>query len=247
MSQEPHDSGPAGIAERASRITLKPRPGRDDVGGYAIVGQPLESGDLLCLRQFPVSTFGPGYVSVWHRSPDGEWTIYTTISPELSCPRFIGAAVSRVVQTDISADWTGPSDLAVDVPAANLRWRMRVSSTLVTMMMNAMMGVMPSALFRSDPVLSAMSAMSTAMLGAGDLRLRGHMPNRQWFQAGPRRVWVVSEASATLDGRNLGGAAPLKTQVRLGEVPMPQRGLLMVGAFSFEAYTPGRHLASLKS
>jgi hypothetical protein len=247
MSHALHDSGPAAMADQAAKISLKPRPGRDDVGGYAIVGQPFESGDLLCLRRFPVSTFGPGYVSVWHRSPDDDWTVYTTISPDLSCPRFIGAAVSRVVQTAIDVDWTGPSHLAVDVPEAAIDWRMHIASTPVTTMMNAMMGLMPSALFRSDPVLSAMSLMSTAMLGAGDLRLRGHMPNRQWFQAGPRLVWVVSEASASIDGRNLGGAAPLKAQARLGEVPMPQRGLLMMGAFSFEAYAPGRHLGWLKT
>ncbi|HQZ11991.1 MAG TPA: hypothetical protein PK286_03820 [Devosia sp.] len=245
MSQEFHVSGPAAIADQISSISLRPRPGRDDVGGYAIVGQPFESGDILCLRRFPVSTFGPGYVSVWHRSADGEWTIYTTVSPELSCPRFIAAAVSRVVQTNIAADWAGPSDLTVEVPESALRWLMRVSSTPATKMMNAIMSVMPSALFRSDPVLSAMSAMSTAMLGAGDLRLRGHMPNRQWFQAGPRQVWVVSQASATIGGRDLGGAAPLKTQALLGEVPMPQRGLLMAGAFSFEAYAPDRHLSPL--
>lgn len=245
MSQEFYDSGPAAMADRMSSIKLKPRPGRDDVGGYAIVGQPFESGDILCLRRFPVSTFGPGYVSVWHRSPDGAWTVYTTISPELSCPRFIGAAVSRVVQTEVTADWTGPSELTVAVPEAALRWHMTLSSTPVTTMMNAMMGVMPSALFRIDPVLSAMSAMSTALLGAGELRLRGHMPNRQWFQAGPRRVWVVSEASATTDRRDLGEPATLEIQAVLGEVPIPQRGLLMMGVFSFEAYAPDRHLAPL--
>jgi len=242
MSREIHDSGPAAMADRISRIRLTPRPGRDDVGGYAIVGQPFESGDILCLRRFPLSTFGPGYISVWHRSPEGSWTIFTTIAPELSCPRFVGAAVSRVVQTGISVDWTGPRDLTVEVPAAELRWVMQVASTPVTTMMNAMMGAMPAALFRSNPVLSAMSLMSTAMLGAGDLRLRGHMPNRQWFQAGPRHVWVVTEAGATLGERDLGSAAPLRTQARLGEVPMPQRGLLMMGAFSFEAYAAGRHL-----
>ena len=242
MSQATHEFGPAAMADRISNIKLTPRAGRDDVGGYAIVGQPFESGDILCLRKFPVSTFGPGYVSVWHRAPEGTWTVYTTIAPELSCPRFIGAAVSRVVQTPISVDWTGPADLTVDVPETELGWRMSVASTPVTTMMNVMMGVMPAAMFRSDPVLSAMSLMSTAMLGAGDLRLRGHMPNRQWFQAGPRRVWVVVEASATLSGRDLGGPAPLAEQARLGEVPMPQRGLLMMGAFFFEAYAPGQHL-----
>jgi hypothetical protein len=247
MSQALHASGPAGIAERTSQMILKPQAGRDDVGGFAVVGQPFESGDLLCLRHFPVSTFGPGYVSVWHRSPDGEWTIYTTISPELSCPRFVGAAVSRVVETEILAEWAGSSDLEVEVPLAKLHWHVKVSDTPITQMMNAMMGLMPAALFRSDPVLSAMSLMSTMMLRAGDLRLRGHMPNRQWFQAGPRHVWLVSEASASLDGHDLGREAPLEAQVSLGEVPMPQRGLLMVGAFSFEAYTPGRHLAPLKN
>lgn len=244
MSREFNDSGPAAMADRISKIKLTPRAGRDDVGGYAIVGQPFESGDILCLRRFPVSTFGPGYASVWHRSPEGSWTVYTTIAPELSCPRFIGAAVSRVVQTEIFVEWTGPSSLTVDVPKAELCWDMRTASTPITTMMNAMMGVMPSALFRSNPVLSAMSLMSSAMLGAGDLRLRGHMPNRQWFQAGPRRVWVVTDASATIVGRDVGGPAPLETQARMGDVPMPQRGLLMMGAFSFEAYAPGRHLAA---
>jgi hypothetical protein len=239
-----YDSAPAAVADRTSRIRLTHQPGRDDVGGYAIVGQPFESGEILCLRRFPVSTFGPGYISVWCRSAEGAWTVYTTITPELSCPRFIGAAVSRVVQTEILVDWTGPSDLTVNVPEAELRWVMHVASTPVTTMMNAMMGVMPSALLRSNPVLSAMSLMSTAMLGAGDLRLRGHMPNRQWFQAGPRYLWVVTEASATLGKRDIGGPAPLERQASLGEVPMPQRGLLMMGTFSFEAYSPARHLSA---
>ncbi len=242
MSLELRVSGPAWNAEQTSKILLRRRAGRDDVGGYAIVGQPFESGDLLCLRCFPVTTFGPGYVSVWHRSPDGDWTVYTTVSPALSCPRFIGAAVSRVVETPIHAEWIGSSDLSVAVHEANLTWHMHVSDTPVTTVMNAVMGLMPSALFRSDHVLSAMSLMSTALLGAGDLRLRGHMPNRQWFQAAPRKVWVVSEARATMAGRDLGAAKPLKAPVRLGEVPMPQQGLLMIGAFSFEAYSPSRHL-----
>lgn len=235
--------GPAAMSDRFSRQSLSAQAGRDDVGGYAIVGQPFEAGDILCLRRFPISTFGPGYISVWHRKPDGDWTVYTTIAPELSCPRFIGAAVSQVVQTPITVEWTSDYELQVAVDEARLDWRMAVASTPVTSMMNAMMGLMPAALFRSDPVLAAMSLMSTALLGAGDLQLRGHMPNRQWFQAGPRRVWVVSKVSATIAGRNLGGPAPLDQQAMLGDVPMPQRGLLMMGAFSFEAYSPDRHLA----
>jgi len=241
MSPTTHASAPAEIMRRPPRAP-RPRPGRDDVAGFAVIGQPFASGDLLCLRRFPTSTFGPGYTSVWHRSAAGEWTVYTSIAPEQSCPRFIGAAISRAVETPIEVDWTGPAELAVRVPAAGLAWRMSVTSTPVTRMMNLMMSLMPAALFRSNLVLSMMSLMSTAMLAAGRFRLRGRVPNRQWFQAGPRRVWIVPKASATIAGRDLGAPAPLAAQASMGEVPFPQRGVLMMGAFSFEAYAPDRHL-----
>lgn len=236
-------SGPASIVDRAPTRPLRARPGRDDVAGFAVVGQPFASGDLLCLRRFPATTFGPGYTSVWHRAPDGRWTVYTTIAPELSCPRFIGAAASRIVgNTPITLEWTGPTDLTVRIAADDLLWRLSIASTPVTRLMNAMMGMMPAALFRSNLVLAMMSGMSTAMLAAGRFRLSGHMPNRQWFQAGPRLIWSVPKASASIAGRDLGRPMPLAEQALLGEVPLPQRGVLMVGAFSFEAYQADRHL-----
>ena len=241
MNPTTNASAPAEIMRRPPRAP-RPHPGRDDVAGFAVIGQPFASGDLLCLRRFPASTFGPGYASVWHRSASGRWTVYTSIAPEQSCPRFIGAAISRAVETPIEVDWTGPDELAVRVPAADLAWRMTVKSTAVTRMMNLMMSLMPAALFRSNFVLSMMSLMSTAMLAAGRFTLRGRVPNRQWFQAGPRRVWILRDANATIAGRDLGAPAPLATQASLGEVPLPQRGVLMMGGFSFEAYAPDRHL-----
>jgi hypothetical protein len=236
-------SGPAAILRWRQGKVLRARPGRDDVAGFTVVGQPFASGDLLCLRSFPASTFGPGYLSVWHRSPTAKWTVYTSTTAEQSCPRFIGAAASQVVaETLIEVEWTGPSALMVRVPAAELQWSMHIESTPVTFMMNFMLSLMPAPLFRSGPVLAVMALMSTAMLAAGRFRLSGHVPNRQWFQAAPRRVWMLSRATATLGERDLGQPQRLKAQARLGEVPMPQRGLLMSGSFSFEAYSPSRHL-----
>jgi hypothetical protein len=235
-------SGPAAVIARDQPGPLPARPGRDDVAGFVVVGQPFASGDLLCLRRFPASTFGPGYISVWHRALDGRWTVYTSIAPEQSCPRFVGAAVSRVVETPIALTWSGGADLDVRVPEPRLRWTLHVESTPVTRLMNGMMACMPAALFRSNAVLSAMSLLSTLMLAAGRLQLNGHVPNRQWFQAAPRRVWAVGNASASLAGRDFGAPQPLARQVRLGDVPMPQRGLVMMGKFSFEAFTPGVHL-----
>jgi hypothetical protein len=233
---------PAEIVNRSPKKPLRARPGRDDVEGFAVVALPFASGDILCLRRWPVSTFGPGYTSVWHRSPAGAWTVYTTIAPELSCPRFVGAAISRAVETPIALEWTGPSALSVRVPAAELRWEMRFESTPITRLMNAMMALLPAFLYRSNLVLAVMSAISTAMLGAGRFRLSGTFPNGQWFQAAPRKLWFIPEARAALAGRDFGPLGPLAPQATMGEVPLPQRGILMLGGTSSEAYAPGRHL-----
>jgi len=217
------------LAEMVGRLpvrALRPRPGRDDVDGFAVVGLPFASGDVLCLRRFPSSSFGPGYASVWHRSPVGNWTMYVSVAPAQSCPRFFGAAIARAVETPIEIAWTGDHDLTVRVPAADLRWELSMA-------------------YRSDLVLGLMSAMSTALLSAGRFALRGHVPNRQWFQAGPRRLWAIPASRASIAGRDLGPLGPLARQATIGEVPMPQRGLFMLGGISFEAYAPGRHLPAV--
>jgi hypothetical protein len=226
---------------------LRAEAGRESFAGFAIPGQPFASGDVLCLRRFRTSTIGPGYSAVWHRSPAGEWTVYTSVAAELSCPRFIGAALSRVVETPVELEWTGPAELSVRVPAAGLRWDMRVGSTAITRLMNAMMAVMPRFLYRSNLVLAAMSAMSTAMLAAGRFLMGGHMPNRQWFQVGPRRLWSIPEARASIAGRDFGPVGPLAQQPTIGEVPLPQRGYLMLGGVSFEAFAAGRHLPARRA
>jgi hypothetical protein len=232
----------AELSERSLSGPLRARPGREDVVGFAVVGQPFASGDVLCLRRFPASTFGPGYVSVWHRTAAGEWTVYTSVAPAESCPRFIGAAIARAVQTPIELDWTGPERLEVRVPAADLRWELHMASTPVTRMMNLMMALMPAALYRSNLVLAMMSLMSTLFLAAGRFRLGGRVPNRQWFQAGPRKLWMIPQARATVAGRDFGAAGPLPSQPTLGELPLPQRGVFMLGGMSFEAFSPDRHL-----
>jgi hypothetical protein len=235
----------AELVQRAEGRSLRARPGRDDVRGFAVVGLPFAAGDILALRSMPASTFGPGFTSVWHRTPGGAWTIYTTIAPELSCPRFLGAAASRVVETPIEIDWTGPRTLTVRVPAAGLDWRLRLASSPVTRLMNAMLSLMPAFLYRSDLVLSLMSWMSTALLAAGRFRLRGRMPNLQWFQAGPRKIWMVPDSRAAFDERDLGPLGPLATQAAIGDFPLPQRGVFMLGNVSLEAFTPGRHLPAI--
>jgi hypothetical protein len=232
----------AEISERSPGGPLRAQPGREDLAGFAVVGQPFASGDVLCLRVWPGSTFGPGYVSVWHRTAAGEWTVYTSVPPAESCPRFVGAAIAHAIQTPIEVEWTGPERLEVRIPAVDLRWELQMASTPVTRMMNLMMALMPAALYRSNLVLAMMSLLATVFLAAGRFRMNGRLPNRQWFQVAPRQLWMIPNARAVLAGRDFGAPRPLPTQPTIGELPLPQRGVFMVGGMSVEAFDPARHL-----
>ena len=50
--------------------------------GWGVLGQPFVSGHVLALRRFVRSSVGPGYTSVWHRTPDGKWWFVQDAPPE---------------------------------------------------------------------------------------------------------------------------------------------------------------------
>ncbi len=69
-----HQAPPAGDADE------------DRFAGYGVMGLPFRSGHVLAMRHFPASSIGPGYTSVWHRTPDGDWTFWQNQPDHLSCP-----------------------------------------------------------------------------------------------------------------------------------------------------------------
>src|SRR5215470_16530734 len=83
--------------------------------GYAVIGLPFRSGHVLALRRFPASSVGPGYTSVWHRDPQGAWTFYSSINPELGCSRYWGREITCNVVAPIEIEWTGPAQFSVTV------------------------------------------------------------------------------------------------------------------------------------
>src|SRR5699024_3103665 len=92
-------SAPAGTGERFR--------------GSGVMGLPFASGHYLALRDMTASSVGPPYRAVWHRDPDGQWTIFTTVEPALSCPRYFGAATSSERVPSIDLTWT--DDWTLDV------------------------------------------------------------------------------------------------------------------------------------
>ena len=189
-----------------------------------------------------MTSVGPAYTSVWLRTPNGAWAIYTTVSPNLSCPRYFGGGIQHTSIHDISLIWTSDRRFQVRIDDdVNLRWNVSLTARPVTRAMTAMMGLIPESGWRSTVLLRAMGVVAGPALGAGKVALTGRTPNQQRFFASPKRIWFVEDSTAQWNGEDLGTLSRLDVQDKLGDFWMPQRGIFMIGSAAFDTRDPVVH------
>ena len=210
--------------------------------GYAILAVPFASGDVLAMRRWTATSISPAQISVWHRSPDGEWTFYSNVAPVQSCARYFSSAAARTSQTPIDLTWENDRAFRVRISGGvDLDWRLTLASTHVTALMNALAGVLPEPVWRMPWFLRVMGRVASVALAAGRLRLDGRVPNGQRFLANPRRIWMVSASQASLGGVSFGAMAPLPTQTHLADFWLPQRGIFALAQAFIEPYNATSH------
>jgi hypothetical protein len=222
----------AGVLEQDRRLPS----GKDErFRGYAVIGLPFASGHVLALRRFQASSIGPGYTSVWHRSPAGAWGMWIDVDPAQGCPRYFGKALDWVVRAPISLSWPASDRLVVRITGERgLDWQIELRATLSTRLLSACGGAIPDALWHRRAVRSAIAAIAGAVLRVGRLSLHGQAPNGQRFRASPKLIWLMTGGHAVLGGMDLGPARPLAQQASLGEFLIPQRGTFIAGEAHFE-------------
>jgi hypothetical protein len=204
--------------------------------GYGVMGSPFRSGHLLALRRFPASSVGPGYRSVWHRDPSGRWTFFQDVAADVACTCYFGAAVDEVVNATIDIDWIAPRELTVAVRGGGHRlvWRITLSSSGATRLMNSLGSVLPDSWWRSQSFLALIARLIPPLLQTGEIRLGGVAPNGQQFTVNPTLTWLVAASTATLDGSDLGELGPAPAQGGLGDFRIPQRGMFAIGRAFFD-------------
>jgi hypothetical protein len=209
--------------------------------GYGAMGVPHPGGHYLVFRDMVASSLGTPYRAIWHRDPTGHWTIFTTVAPNVSCPRYFGSvtAVERVPAIEVS--W--PDDWTIDIGmGSRLSWRLVLQQTPATRTMSSMASLMPEWSWNNTAVLASMGLMASGALRSGRMRLSGRTPNGQRFKAAPLRVWRVIRSHAALDGIDLGVPGASASQSRLGDFWLPQRGLFFVGRARFTPPAPRPHV-----
>jgi len=235
---------PRELIEQLEAHPVLPSGTDERFNGYGVMGLPFRSGHILALRRFSATSIGPGYTSVWHRAPNGDWIFYTNVGASVSCPRYYGAAARDAVETPIDLEWLASDRLHVRIAVAPLEWDVTVAPTPATRLMNFMGSVLPGSAWRNSTVLSAMSLVAGPILRAGRVGLQGAAPNGQHFIANPKLIWAVVATRARVAGEDLGPAGPVEPQAHLGDFWIPQRGIFAIGEAFFDAFDPSRHSAS---
>jgi hypothetical protein len=214
-----------------------PWPGHEHVKGWGVFGLPFDSGHVLALRVFPESDFGP-YRTVWHRDPAGNWSIYVD-GPRLdtACPRYYGAACTSTAFASIELTWTGPASLRVLMDSPSLAWTLTATDTPTLRVLNAISARLPLSSWRPRALLHARERLAR-LLGMGKLQLAGTMPSGHVGVLMPQHMYFVDDATAMLDGVELGRPTHVEPNPTIGDVALPARGVLAIGQAMWEILDP---------
>ena len=205
-----------------------PWPDHEYVRGWGVFGLPFDSGHVLALRVFPQSSFGP-YRTVWHRDPAGRWSIYAdTPRVEHACPRYYAPACEHVGAARIDLEWTGPRALRITMDEPALVWRVTAARSPLMGLLNPFSAGMPLSTWRASALVGARERLARG-LGMGRLQMAGAMPSGHSGLLMPQRMYLVNQSSALLGGVDIGSPTRLRENPRIGDVPLPARGVLAIG------------------
>jgi hypothetical protein len=222
----------------APEVCRSPVPGFEHVKGYGVFAAPFESGHVLALRVFPENDFAP-YRTVWHRTPDGDWSIFVDAPRhDIACPRYYGAAASRVESASIRVTWTGPAHLRVEMDEPRFVWDLAMTSSPVLGLMNVVNPRFPERARRAPGVLRAMEVMANHILGLGPVTLAGITPNGYPSMLLPERMFFPTSCRAELEGVDLGPPARGGACPTIGNMKLPARPVFAIGRAYFELRDP---------
>lgn len=215
-----------------------PWEGHETVRGSAVMSLPFESGHVLASRQIPQSDFGP-YSTVWLRRPDGRWSIHVD-GPllEVACPRYWGPAAVESAFADIDLTWTGPNTARMTVDEPALQWTFSMSRGPLLAAVNAIHPALPLGSWRPGALVAAREWLAEHVLGVGKVDLSGRLPGGMPGTMMPQRVYRIDDATARLEGVDLGCPVRADEPPRFGNFRLPSSPLFAVG--EAHAETPDR-------
>jgi hypothetical protein len=175
--------------------------------GFFSPGLYFTSGHGMRLYNFTsVPTDVEAFFQIWAMTPRGKKILY--VDPE-AANAIISTWYSfdEVVGSTISWEWSESDTLHIDVEAdddTTLELRLTLGSSLATTILNTIITITPRALMRTGPMLAISGLSFNLLLGLGGVHIRGETETGKDYVTEADRLAVVKDASAVLNGEDLG-------------------------------------------
>jgi hypothetical protein len=200
--------------------------------GFQIPGICFDSGHCIWLLNFTETpTNVPAYFEVWLISPDDDVTLFVDqpeAIPEIKNYHMFDNVIEATIdcelpdQRTVDVRVTGEDGTTLDVEVNHERTR---RARLLTAMLN----VTPRWMARSRPGAAIGTATLNFLLPANGLRVAGRTETGQRYRNEPDRLTVGTDASAILDGEDLGMLSPPDRSIAFGDLHVPEQPIVTFG------------------
>jgi hypothetical protein len=205
--------------------------------GFLTPGLYFSTGYCLCLLNFDSTPTDVGsYFEIWLITPEDKRILY--IDPE-AAGRIVGTFhdFHEIVASNITSKWTNAGTLHVDMNAMDettLDLHVQLGSSLGARILNTIIRITPRALMLTSPMIAVSEISLNLLLGLGVLKIAGKTETGKGYLNEADKLAVVKEASALLNGSDLGELACPPKPILFGDVKVPDRAFFSFGTLHLE-------------
>lgn len=204
--------------------------------GLSLPGVCFESGHCLWLLDFE-STPTPhgGYTEVWVLDPDGTRRLYVSEGAAIDTVcEFHDFDATHAAEMTVERTDEGLSLSMAAADGTRLDWSLAFEATPATRLLGVVSRLTPDAVARSSVGRAVSTVSLNTLLGLGGLPVGGHTETGRAYFAAADRLYRVGDATATLDGVDLGGVVAPRERIAFGDIVTTDRPVAFVGDLFLE-------------
>lgn len=206
--------------------------------GQFVPGLCFESGHCLWLLEFTATpTQFDSYTELWLITPTGERILYT--DPGDAAEEVLKHHdFDRTESASITCDGS-PSRIDVTMEAADdttIELTASLTQTLATRVLNAVIAVTPAPVLQSGVGTTISTASMNLLLDANGLKIAGRTETSRRYRLESDRLARIQDASATLDGTDLGALTPPSRPIEFGDARTPGDAIYARGTVRLERF-----------
>lgn len=206
--------------------------------GTFVPGLCFESGHCFWFLAFTdTPTRFDAYTELWIITPDGERVLYTDPEPateEVQKYHDFDQVNGATISCDIAHSRFGVTMEATD--GTDLELTASAGQTIETRILNTVIALTPDAILQSSTGTTVSTRSLNLLLDANGLKVAGRTETDRRYRLDAERIQQITDASGTIDGRDLGGLSPPNRPIEFGDAKTTADPLYVPGILHLEQF-----------